>query len=165
MAYNGKYAKPSAFVGAVLMRTAMVLLCLVVLSVYLMGGLMAKYHAVGSGEDDARVAKFEVNVSGALDKSAIVCTAADSDNGTYTITIENKSEVAVHYKLAAVITDKPDYIVTEFSAESGDLAPGATGTSMLTFTVDWNKFTADKSGSSASKTLTFQVTVDAEQID
>lgn len=163
MAYNGKYTKPSA--GARLMRVAFVLLCMVSVSVYLMGGLLAKYHSSGSGEDEARVAKFEVNVTGTVPEGGIVCKPVDNGDGTYTIMIENQSEVAVRYELAATITEKPDYIKAEFDTASGDLAPGATGTSNLTFTVNWDEFTKEKTGSSASEELTFTVTADVTQID
>lgn len=163
MAYNGKYTKPSA--GAKLMRMAFVLLCLVILTVYLMGSLLAKYHATGAGDDDARVAKFEVNLSGAMQQDKIVCTAMPSDNGTYVVTVENKSEVAVHYELKANINGESAGVTCNFDQAKGNLAPGATGTSNLTFTVDWDAFTKDKTGSSASEILTFTVTADVTQID
>lgn len=161
MAYNGKYTKPSA--GARLMRVAFVLLCLVILTVYLMGSLLARYHANGSGDDEARVAKFEVILTGS--PKNVECKPVDNGDGTYTITVENKSEVAVAYKLTAAIDDKPAYIEAKFDADSGELSPGATGTSNLTFTVDWDAFTKDKFGSSVSEILTFTVTADVTQID
>ena len=164
MAYNGKYTKPSA--GARLMRVAFVLLCLVILTVYLMGSLLARYHATGSGDDEARVAKFEVNLSGQMENDKIVCKAVPSDDGTYVVTIENKSEVAVHYDLKAEITSENVAGVTyRFDQDKGNLAPGATGTSNLTFTVDWDEFTKEKTGSKATATLSFTVTADVTQID
>lgn len=163
MAYNGKYTKPSA--GARLMRVAFVLLCMVSVSVYLMGGLLAKYHSSGSGEDEARVAKFEVNVTGTVPEGGIVCKPVDNGDGTYTITIANNSEVAVSYDLSVTLDGEHEYIEPTFDQAEGELAPGATGERTLTFEVDWNLFTANKPGSSASETLTFTVTADVTQID
>ena len=162
MAYNGKYTKPSA--GARLMRMAFLLLCLVILTVYLMGSLLARYHATGSGDDEARVAKFEVILTGS--PKNVECKPVDNGDGTYTITVENKSEVAVHYDLKAEITSENVAGVTyRFDQDKGNLAPGATGTSNLTFTVDWDEFTKEKTGSKATATLSFTVTADVTQID
>lgn len=152
-------------VGGILLRVALVLLCLVLLSVYLMKGLYARYQTTGSGSDSARVAKFDVVVSGTPSNSNIVCTAVNEGNGTYTITIENKSEVAVHYDLSVKFAGNDTGVTPVFSPESGDLAAGATGSSTLTLTVNWEKFTSDKKGSSASVDLSFTVTVDVTQID
>ena len=162
MAYNGKYTKPSA--GARLMRVAFVLLCLVILTVYLMGSLLARYHATGSGDDEARVAKFEVILTGS--PKNVECKPVDNGDGTYTITVENKSEVAVHYDLTAKITSGNAAGVSyNFDQAKGNLAPGATGTSLLTFTVDWDEFTKNQSGPKATVTLNFTVTADVTQID
>lgn len=171
MAYNGKYAKPSALVGVTLMRVAFVLLCLVIVSVYLMGGLLAKYHSTGSGDDQARVAKFDVNVRGTAPEGGIVCKPVANGDGTYTITIENKSEVAVSYTLSVEIENEPKYITPTFTNEEGDtapegkVAPGGTDVRILNFSVIWSAFTENKTGSSASEMLSFVVTADVAQID
>ncbi len=165
MAYKGKYAKPSDSFGYGVIRTLFILVCLLVLSFHMMSGLLAKYNAIGSGSDDARVAAFHVVVSGTPQESDIVCTSVDNGNGTYTITIQNNSEVAVHYDLSLTITGNATGVRYDFSPESGDLAVGDTGTSALTFTVNWNDFTADKTGAKAEVTLAFTVTVNVTQID
>ena len=169
MANNGKYAKPSASLTPVLLRVAFVLLCLLMVSMYLMGGLLAKYTANGSGGDSARVAKFDVDVTFSDGNGTISDITADlkyGENGKYTITVVNKSEVAVHYDLSVTITaDDTTGVSHRFSAESGDLAVGATSTSDLIFTVDWKDFTENKKGASASVELSFVVTVNVTQID
>lgn len=152
-------------VGGILLRVALVLLCLVLLSVYLMKGLYARYQTTGNGSDSARVAKFDVVVSGEPQESDIVCTAMPSGNGTYTVTIENQSEVAVHYELSVEITGNTTGVSHSFSEASGDLAVGAIGASNLIFTVNWEEFTEDKNGSKAEVTLAFTVTVNVTQID
>lgn len=164
MAYQGKYEKPSG--ASLTMRAAFVLLCLVILSVYMMGGLLAKYSTTGKGSDEARVAKFAFTVQGVPNTNEIVCTAVSSGSSTYTITIQNQSEVAVHYDLVLNFTSgDPSGISYSFSPATGDLAVGESGSSTLTFTVNWDEFTANKTGAAASVTLDFSVTVNVTQID
>ena len=156
--------RPSGIgLGGILMRVALACFCLVLLSVHLMGGLFAKYTSNGEGSDEARVAKFQVNVTGAPDAISIQC--GENNSGIYTITIENVSEVAVHYDLSLTMTGKTDGVTPVFSQDSGDLAVGASGSSTLTFTVDWAAFTQEKTGASASETLDFTVTVNVVQVD
>lgn len=119
MANNGKYAKPSASLTPVLLRVAFVLLCLLMVSMYLMGGLLAKYTANGSGDDSARVAKFDVDVTFSDGNGTISDITADlkyGENGEYTITVVNKSEVAISYvirieNIKLVTTDKNGAVV------------------------------------------------------
>ena len=54
---SGKHSKPR-HPGSMMMRVAGALLCLVMLSTHLMGGLYARYRTEGSSEDEARVIKF-----------------------------------------------------------------------------------------------------------
>lgn len=50
--------------GGIILRAALVLFVLILLSVHLMGGLFAKYTTAGQGSDSARVIKFhELKVS------------------------------------------------------------------------------------------------------
>ena len=50
--------------GGIILRAALVLFVLILLSVHLMGGLFAKYRTAGQGSDSARVIKFhELKVS------------------------------------------------------------------------------------------------------
>lgn len=156
--------RPSGIgLGGILIRVALVVACLILLCIHLMGGLFAKYMTNGEGSDSARVAKFQVNVTGAPDAISIQC--GENNSGIYTITIENVSEVAVHYDLSFTMTGKTDGVTPVFSQDSGDLAVGASGSSMLTFTVDWAAFTKDKMGNSASETLNFTITVNVVQVD
>lgn len=149
------------------MCAAGVLLCLTLFSVHLTSGLYAKYTATATGSDSARVAKFEVDVSG-QNLADITCTQSDTDSSTYTITINNKSEVAVEYTLSVVYNNTaPDGVSADFDgdSDSGQLAVGASAQRELTFTVDWAEFTADNTGDSATETLNFTVNVHIEQID
>ena len=147
------------------MCAACVLLCLTLLSIHLTSGLYAKYTATATGSDSARVAKFEVDVSG-QDLADITCTQSNTDSSTYTITITNTSEVAVQYKLSLLEPVLPNGVTYSFAPETGTLAAGNNSAdSTLTFTVDWAEFTADNTGDSATETLNFTVNVHIEQID
>lgn len=174
MKYSGKYVKPSAPVpiGSIMMRIAAVLMCLVLLSLHLMSGLYAKYSSSGNSDDSARVAKFQVNVTGT--PNAVSIDSKANNNGTYTITVTNESEVAVSYEILPVTPTSKNSgynydlgaITASFDSNSGTLAPGATSAAhTLTFTVDWAKFTQNVSGKDVTANLSFTVTVHVDQVD
>lgn len=73
---------------------AATLFCLTVISVFLVSDLYARYTAFGSGEDSARVAKFEINVAGDVLTDYL---PQQISPGTYEneIQVTNNSEVAV----------------------------------------------------------------------
>ena len=159
--------RPSGIgLGGILIRVALVLAVLALLCVHLMGGLFAKYTTSGKGGDDARVAKFQVNVTG--DAKDMTITAAENPaTGTYEITIRNDSEVAVRYDLLVSYQNSVPGVDYSFDQTSGYLAVGADAvTRTLTFHVsDWAAFTQGKTGASASETLDFTVTVNVVQVD
>ena len=171
MAKSGKYLKPSApvAVGSMMMRIAAALICLVLISTHMMSGLYAKYTSRGTGSDSARVAAFDVNVTGTPDAVAVSCTESGIANGTYTLTVENQSEVAVRYTLMVTVTgDGAAAVVGSFDSSEGALEAGTTSkVHTLTFSVsDWSLLTQAVKGSSATtKSLKFTVTVNAEQVD
>ena len=169
MTYQAKYAKPSKGNGA--MRLAFVMLCLLMVSVYMMAGLLAKYRTSGDGGDGARVAKFDVRVTGTATDMDIECKEV-ADTGTYQITVENKSEVAVRYTVTVDIRPvddafDPSAITALWDTNSGELAVGAAANKhTLTFSVnDWAAVTKNMNGASGNISFTFTVTVNAEQID
>lgn len=156
--------KPSGNLGSMMMRIAMVCLCLVLLSFHLMGGLLAKYTSSGNDDDSARVAKFHLVVDG--DPDAVTVTAGTSNNSdTYTITVNNDSEVAVEY----TITVKCDQTGVGYTLDknAGSLAPGEDpATHELYFTVtDWSVFAGNTAESKIEASFDFTVTVHAEQVD
>lgn len=180
MKHRTKYAKPS--IGDTMMRIAFLLLCLVILSVYMMGGLLAKYTANGSGDDSARVAKFDVKVTGTAE-DFIMVAANTVDAESYQIRVENDSEVAVRYTISVTITPEdrngdgtPDFesddiecVIKRGDTESnaGELAVGAAdAVHTLTFTVvDWAAVTQFMTGTNDEVSFTFTVNVNVEQID
>lgn len=168
--------------GQIMLFAAGTLFCLMLISVSLMSGLYARYTTSGSGSDDAGVAKFDVTatVPGNID-----VTFADTEisKNIYTITVTNKSEVAVRYDVVLEFnTDIPDYLTVSLSGvdESQVTREGKvitfknvadlvsnTGvdTRTLTFAVDGALLTDGETGESVSADFTFNGTVKCVQID
>lgn len=84
------------------LRLAAVLLCLTMVSAYLVSGLLARYTAQGNGDDAARVAAFcptaSITTDNGLIKYDTAYTGVDYTL-TYKIAVKNPSEVAVDYDL------------------------------------------------------------------
>ena len=158
--------------GSIMMRAAGVLLCLVLFSVHLMGGLYARYTSGGWAEDEARVAKFEVQVTGKsdnLEPNQIKAFYAKNteDNNTYTISIANHSEVDVRYTLSATLDKEIPGVTPVFSNATGTLEAGNTSAQQtLVFQVDWETFAENGTpDSSYTVTAQFTVKVTVEQVD
>lgn len=73
---------------------ALVLLCLVMVSTSLTSGLYAKFISRGAGEDSARVAAFDVQVT-PLEPKEITLTNVTESEKEYEFTMISRSEVAV----------------------------------------------------------------------
>lgn len=187
--------RPALRTGSIMMRIAAVLVCMVMASFYLMGGMFARYTASGGSKDDARVAKFQVDVTfqnvaqGTVD-ATLQYNAVDS---TYAIAVNNASEVAIRYDIQ--IKDIEVQIkVEDREVENAVLQgvsltlEGAThevdgtavlfenvgvmpanaenpNTHVLQFMVDWDAFLKDISGENVTATITFNVQVDVVQVD
>lgn len=187
MAQQSEYREPSGRppmrLGSLMIRVALILLCLVMISIHLMGGMYAKYTTKGSGGDDARVAKFEVLTEGDAKDLVLTSASIDSASGDYKIRITNNSEVAVTYTVTA---SAPEFFTDggEFEADKGNteydvtdkggrriigtLAPGASITHTMTFFVkDWTLFTNDVTGEEYHSTNKYKavIAIKAEQID
>ena len=100
------------------MCAALVLLLLTMISVHLTSGLYARYTTTATGSDSARVAKFKVE-----------CTVAenitDDKEGTFTVTVQNLSEVAIEYDIL-VNSDR-------LTAKIGGNDPTSTEDNLMTF--------------------------------
>ena len=77
------------------MVLAMILLCLTLISTHLTAGLYARYTTTDTGEDSARVAKFEITETGIF-VDTMVAEILPGDSEKRTIEVVNKSEVAVN---------------------------------------------------------------------
>lgn len=171
--------RPSVSSVMVWVRMAVVLMCLVVLSMQLMSGLLAKYRTSGGASDGARVAAFHVDVTGQVGNTTI---SAVADQGVYTVNVDNAlSDVAINYdiviqfaqaapgvtvKLGDTVGVVSSDLKTVTFANVGILAAHGEISHILNFSVsNWGAFTQDLSGSSATVELNFTVTVDVRQVD
>lgn len=167
--------------GQVMIFVAAALFCLLLLSTALMGGLYAKYLSNGNGNDDARVAKFDVTTT----ISGVNATFANmsNTNNTYTLTVENDSEVAVRCDLVLTFTTpvnnylkltvdgkSPVFSADGKTATFENIASLAANigeyTGSLVFSVaDWDAITSTATDESMSVTYEFQGTLKCVQID
>ena len=91
-------------------RISAVLLCLTLVSFYLLCGMYARYTSEGGGSDSARVAAFVFHVSSTPETNSIPIEQINKpgDKSTYSITIKNNSsgatsEVKESYTIAVSI--------------------------------------------------------------
>ena len=160
------------------MCAAAVILCLTLVSIHLTSGLYARYSTTSSGEDSARVAKFDVSAE--ISEDATISNANRS--GEYTISVHNNSEVAIEYRMILRFTILPKGISAALDGEDGSvlenaikfetkntLAPGESKTNhKLIFTVaegEWTDISYGMSGIEDSTALPFTVEIIAVQID
>ena len=87
------------------MCLAAILLCLTLFSFYLCGGLYARYTTSDSGEDAARVARFDVSEDGAYFSENLLIETAPG-RVEREIVVTNNSEVAVAYTVTIKNTTK-----------------------------------------------------------
>lgn len=78
--------------------TAVILLCLVMATFWLMSNIYARYVTSSSGEDSARVAQFHITESGAATKTINV-TLQLGEKEEYPVEITNDSEVTIAYEI------------------------------------------------------------------
>ena len=175
-------ARPSTKLSlpGILLRVALVVLCLTMLCVHLMGSLYGRYSSTAEGSDSARVAKFDVKVTGDVNNNiSVQCTQMPGNSATYQITVKNDSEVAVKYDVIITLSKlvngvkytldnrEPVAALTTTYADVRQLAPNAPNANVhvLTFLVDWNQFTESATGASYSDSFTFDITIHVEQVN
>lgn len=154
-----------------------VLLFLTLLSTHLLSGLYARYTSVATGSDSARVAKFDVQVTGPED---IEIFYGGTGEGPYDITVVNNSEVAVACNMDVVVSEINFGITVTLNGtplstseaktlpfgKLGEIAPGGTATYDMTFAVqDWGQFTQAIEGTSREHEVTFTMYIDVVQVD
>lgn len=153
------------------MCAALILLLLTMISVHITSGLYARYTSTATAQDSARVAKFDVQTT---------LTADKSQDGVFTLTVINNSDVTVRYKVEVMHTAPMN---VSLGGETKHLQAGETSVVFenpawilaygggkeehsLRFTLaDISYVTEDATGMTASKDATFSVNVTAEQVD
>lgn len=176
--------KPPVQWGSVMIRMSAVLLVLTMISIHMMSGLYARYVSRGQGADSARVAAFDVKVTGPQD---VNCEVTALHPGELMLTIDNDSEVAVSYSVRVeihesagcgvlVVLDKDNAKRLEFEAHQnaikdfpnvGYLSVGADAATHTLYVepLDWTKITAAVEGTSKLLTQSITVYVDVVQVD
>ena len=87
----------------IVVRLIAVMLLLVLLTSGLVSGHYARYTTYGDSIDNARAAKYQIDVSSAAEDSL---TLSSESPAVYTLSVTSSSEVAVEYDLSV---DFPDY--------------------------------------------------------
>ena len=121
-------------------RIGVALLCAILITSHMMGGLYARYHSSGTGSATASVAKFSVSCSSSDDNITKTLEIGSEETVTYSFTVTNTSDVTIQYTI--VIENLPQ----------GVNVGGNSGTFTL------------KYGASQSHTLTFQATDAATEV-
>ena len=171
-------SKKKTSVGPLLLRLALILLCMVAFTTSMLSGLYARYTSKNNGDDSARVATFKVEADWSGDVT--VDASQDVTSGTYTFTVDNGSEVAVTYDLIITFDGSiPDYLNVSLAGYTGvisgntvtfykvaNLASDSTDIARtLTFTMDPAKFTQNVTTESHQETVAFTATIRCTQID
>lgn len=146
-------------IHVIVLRTVVVLLILVCLSTAMVTGRYARYFSSASGEDSARVAKFDVTVSSTTTQLASVLIQPGETAEKF-FTVENKSEVAV--ALNFQVSNKYNNLPLEFlHPVSGVIAPGKT--KEVPLLVTWPA--ADNDDNYIGKVDLLEISVQAVQVD
>ena len=170
-------------------RIASVMLCLVLFSLYMTSGMLAKYTTGGKTDMTGRVAKLTVGAKDAgINEFVFQQEASIQPDGDYTVIVENESEVAVRYTielrfdkavpeyltvnrvgennaLTPLDVDENDPKIVKLDVDDGDLIPiDGTATELIRFAVDYNKF-VDGQLSAEEQTFNFTTIVTFVQID
>ena len=107
------------------MCIACVLLCLTLFSMYLTGGLYARYISRDEGEDFARVAEFSVDISSDTENVEIR-VEQNQTNDSFSFSVYNYSEVSVGYSVLLTFNkDIPSYVDVTLNGKVGTKPDGA----------------------------------------
>ena len=133
------------------MCVALILLVLVLVTTYMTGGLFARYTANQSGGDSARVAKFQVLADSEIDVIDVNC--ATDQNGVYSFTVTNHSEVTVGYSVTVQFKNNMPQNLLQVALDSGAYGD-LDANKAISFPVNEN---LDPLGDSATHEIRFQV--------
>ncbi len=141
-----------------------ILLCLTLFSFWMSRGFYARYSTTITGEDSARVAKFEILRTGTYSEDLVI-ELAPGETTTKTIVITNNSEVVVEYSLD--VENLTENLPLKLEMETHAEQQIAIGDSVeLDVTISWPATTNDsKLASLSSEIDAVRVTVGVDQID
>ena len=114
------------------------LACLTLVSIHMTSGLYARYTTSASGQDSARVARFEVTTNVQTQARDLVLT--DIKPGykqTINLQVENQSEVSVRYAFKVESYENLPLVFSFDQGGTGELLLGQSQTALLTLTITW----------------------------
>ena len=120
-----------------ILRVAAILLVLTMFSISIVTGRLAKYVTTASGDDSARVAKFELTETG-LQEDAFYVHIAPGETPVHTITVINSSEVAMRYtvQLENMTNNLPDLKFVMTGKNNGGQIVGSYNDAIRTYSGD-----------------------------
>lgn len=144
-----------------------VLLCLTLVSVHLTSGLYARYCSTASGEDSARVARFNVTAEGEL-TATFSALISPGETVEKTVKVHNNSEVAITYTVSA--ENRFDNLPLTFSftkqgAQGPELYLAAGGTAEFSLSIYWPTDNGKNDVSYSGKVDLVLLTLSAVQAD
>ena len=107
MQYKSKHGKPKPHHSVLVFRVAALLMCLVLLTAYLLSGAYSKFYTSASGGDSGRVAHFSPDFTSANVLDFENATPGHTDKIDFTVqnyTDDKASEVAMKYKIVLKTT-------------------------------------------------------------
>lgn len=142
-------------------RVSLVLLCALVISTRLMGGLYARYSTTATGSDSARVAKFSFSDNYETQMQTVSLSISPGEDAALPIKITNTGEVALRYTVTVKNLTK-NLPIADQTSDSGTLASGAS-TDTFNIIIKWDK--NEKSPEYIGKMDLLQITVSVEQVN
>ena len=141
-------------------RISMILFCALLASIYLTGGLYARYTAHATGSGSAQVASFSFDDDLSEQDTTIPLSFAPGDKDSTTISIQNKGDVTIRYvvKVQNLTKNLP---IEDAVISSEDIARG--GSTTFTWEVEWPQ--SENSVSYMGKMDIIRIIVTAEQVD
>ena len=135
--------KQSNIKTPLVLRVGVALLCALLITSHMMGGLYARYYSGFTGNATANVAAFSVSCSSSDDNTTKTLEIGSKETVTYSFTVTNTSDVTIQYTILIV------------NLPQGVNVSGNSGTFILKH---------GEHGASKSHTLIFQATDAATEV-
>ena len=112
-------------------RIGVALLCAMLITSHMTGGLYARYHFGATGNSTASVAKFSVSCSSSDDNTTKTLEIGSEETVTYSFTVTNTSDVTIQYTIT--IENLPQGVNVSGNSGTFTLKYGASENHTLTF--------------------------------
>ena len=114
-------------------RIGVALLCAILITSHMMGGLYARYHFGATSNATASVAVFDVSCSSPDTNTTKTLEIGSEETVTYSFTVTNTSDVTIQYTI--VIENLPQGVTVSGNSGTFTLKYGASQDHTLTFGV------------------------------